>query len=106
MKKFNIEISDSAFYPAIEAESKEQAIRMAEEWFSERCPKVTVENTVMSWNDFVDFCADSYGSVVENDEDSTFIICPECGEPIFEDDYTKNNKCPCCEFDFSEDFDT
>lgn len=40
MKKWNVEISDSVWYPNIEAETEEQAKQTAWEWFISREPKI------------------------------------------------------------------
>lgn len=42
MKKFEITITDSAWYP-IEAENKEEAVCRALEWFIEREPEIEVK---------------------------------------------------------------
>ena len=55
----------------------------------------------MEWKELVELAAQVFGSVVR-EEDVEFIICPECGEPIYKEDYNGDNLCPCCEFDFSE----
>lgn len=43
MPKFNIEISDSAYYPDIEAESEEAAMYIAVGWWMERNPDIHCE---------------------------------------------------------------
>ena len=43
MPKFNIEISDNAYYPDIEAESEETAICIAINWWMERNPDIHCE---------------------------------------------------------------
>lgn len=43
MKKYSVVVSDSAWYPEIEAENKEQAKQMAWEWFIQREPDFEVE---------------------------------------------------------------
>lgn len=55
----------------------------------------------MSWDDLVGLVEQVFDDVVR-EEGETFIICPECGEPIYEADYRNNGLCPCCEFDFSD----
>ena len=55
----------------------------------------------MKWEDLVGLVEQVFDNVVR-EEDETFIICPECGEPIYETDYRNNGLCPCCEFDFSD----
>ena len=42
-KLFNVEISDDALYPEIEAETEEEAILIALGWFSERQPTIFCE---------------------------------------------------------------
>lgn len=41
--KWNIEISDSAYYPDIEADTEEQAIDIAYEWFHNRYHDINIE---------------------------------------------------------------
>lgn len=43
MPKFNIEISDNAYYPDIEANTPEEAILAALEWWIERDPDIRCE---------------------------------------------------------------
>lgn len=43
MAFYSIEVWDKAFYPCIEADSPEQAERIAEEWFAERYPATNVQ---------------------------------------------------------------
>ena len=43
MAKYSIVVSDHAWYPEIEAESKEQAKQIAWEWFIQREPDFEVE---------------------------------------------------------------
>lgn len=43
MPKFNIEISDNAYYPDIEAKSEEAAIYMALSWWMDRSPDIHCE---------------------------------------------------------------
>ena len=43
MPKFNIEISDNAYYPDIEAETEDQAIYMALSWWMDRSPDIHCE---------------------------------------------------------------
>lgn len=42
MKKYSVIVSDNAWYP-IEAENKEEAMRIAWEWFIQREPDFKVE---------------------------------------------------------------
>lgn len=55
----------------------------------------------MEWKHLVRLVDQLFDSVVRED-DEEFIICPECGEPIYEEDYNGDNLCPCCEFNFLE----
>ena len=55
----------------------------------------------MEWEEVVGIAEQVFCAVVE-EEDVAFIICPECGEPIYEQDYRGDGLCPACEFDFSE----
>ena len=43
MPKFNIEISDNAYYPDIEAETEEEALYKAIQWWCEREPDIRCE---------------------------------------------------------------
>ena len=43
MPKFNIEISDNAYYPDIEAENEEAAMYIAVGWWMERNPDIHCE---------------------------------------------------------------
>ena len=43
MPRFNIEISDNAYYPDVEAETEEEAIYIALEWWIERKPTIFCE---------------------------------------------------------------
>lgn len=53
--------------------------------------------------DFVRYMVNTYGvrSCLENFEDDIWFECPECGEPIFYEDYPEafciGAKCPVCE---------
>lgn len=51
----------------------------------------------MKWKELVGLVDQVFDDVVREDG-AEFIICPECGEPIYEQDYKGNNLCPCCEF--------
>ena len=43
MAFYSVEVWDKAFYPCIEADSPEEAERIAEEWFIDRCPATNVQ---------------------------------------------------------------
>lgn len=57
----------------------------------------------MNFKELWKFADKTYGSAVAEDDASPFVECPECGEPIFEEDYENDNTCHACGFDFSED---
>lgn len=42
-KLYNVEISDNAWYPEIEAETEEEAIMTAMNWWLERQPEIRCE---------------------------------------------------------------
>ena len=42
-KMFNVEITDNAWYPEIEAETEEEAIMIAMDWWLERQPDIRCE---------------------------------------------------------------
>ena len=46
MNKYNVFVSDSAYYPEIEAENEQQAHNIAWEWFSERKPDIKTVDKV------------------------------------------------------------
>lgn len=51
-----------------------------------------------SWNDAAAYCEDNFGAFVDTNEG--FFICPECGEPIYENDWPEHPAwyaCPVCE---------
>ena len=55
------------------------------------------------WKDAAKYCRREYGVQVDNGEE--FFICPDCGEPIYREDwedYENWDKCPICEFNFKE----
>ena len=57
-----------------------------------------------TWEKVANFCAQVYGVFVDWDE--RFFECPECGEPIYEDDWPADalkNGCPVCEFEWEEE---
>ena len=52
------------------------------------------------------YCEETYGS--HYDEDEAWFICPECGEPIYFDDWAAEetadwSMCPICEINLYED---
>lgn len=53
------------------------------------------------WFNVANSVSNDYGALVDFDE--RFFICPECGEPIYEDDWTDvdfedGTICPICGF--------
>ena len=58
------------------------------------------------WKENMKIAQEEYGSFV-NLEDG-FYLCPECGEPIYNEDWTdeelKESICPICFFDEEDDF--
>lgn len=55
------------------------------------------------WKDAAKFCRRDYGVYVDHGEG--FFLCPECGEPIyFEDweDYENWDVCPVCDFNWKK----
>lgn len=55
------------------------------------------------WKDAAKYCRREHGVYV--DEGEGFFICPDCGEPIYDDDwvgYTNWDECPVCAFNFKE----
>ena len=56
----------------------------------------------MSWKEAACLCETVYGTYVDWEE--RFFICPECDEPIYEDDWEDMDLsfCPVCEFIWEE----
>lgn len=56
----------------------------------------------MSWIEAACLCETVYGTYV--DWEGRFFICPECDEPIYEEDWedTDLSFCPVCEFIWEE----
>lgn len=51
----------------------------------------------ITWKVFLDKIEEVYDTYVDHEEE--FFNCPECGEPIYEEDFPrKGTYCPCCEF--------
>ena len=55
-----------------------------------------------TWEDAAKFCEKTFGSYVDWEDE--YFLCPECGEPIFCDDWLNHNWriCPVCETNFEE----
>ena len=58
----------------------------------------------MKFKDIAKYCETIYG--IQYDRDEEFFICPECGEPIYFEDWDDIEEnwetCPVCEFSFME----
>lgn len=55
------------------------------------------------WKDAAKYCRREYG--IQIDEGEGFFICPECGEPLYKEDWEDHGNwdvCPVCEFNFKE----
>lgn len=55
------------------------------------------------WENAAVHCVSTYG--VHVDDEESFFICPECGEPIYRDDYNEELEgmfdcCPICGFEW------
>lgn len=62
-----------------------------------------MEKTVLTnWDEAAVFCHDTYGCFVDWKEG--YFACPDCGEPIYMDEWEDNvpDHCPICSFDFVE----
>lgn len=57
-----------------------------------------------TWKEAADFCRNTFGCHV-NYKEKTF-ICPECGEPVYNDDWDDPNwvwdECPICGTPFED----
>lgn len=56
----------------------------------------------MTWFEAAKYCEETYGVYVSYEEGDRFFICPECDEPILEEDWDGEDltHCPVCEFNF------
>lgn len=54
----------------------------------------------MDWETFFEFADDVYGSAVAEEDSSPFVVCPECGEPFFKEDYEGKPICLACGLNF------
>ena len=60
----------------------------------------------MTWKKAAEYVEETYGTFVDWTEG--FFICPECGEPIYKDDYEsldESNMCPVCECSLCDEED-
>ena len=53
-----------------------------------------------TWEETAKMCEIIYGSYIDWEE--RFFICPECDEPIYEEDWSEFELCPICEFEWFE----
>lgn len=56
-----------------------------------------------TWLEAGVYCEETYGMTLNTKEG--YFICPDCGEPILEEDWTKHwnwDHCPICGFNFWE----
>ena len=51
----------------------------------------------MTWEQAAEYCYMTFGVQVDHEE--RFFICPECGEPLLEEDWDEHDfsMCPICE---------
>lgn len=56
----------------------------------------------MNWKETAKMCQMVFGAHIDWEE--RFFECPECGEPLLEEDWKEHNfcECPICEFNFYE----
>lgn len=59
----------------------------------------------MNWEDAAKYCEDTFGTYVDWEE--RFFHCPECDEPLYEDDWGPKSTdgwsmCPVCETYFED----
>ena len=66
-----------------------------------------------TWKDFAKFLVNTYGVMAyiddpDEDADENVVYCPDCDEPIYEEDYPYNGyddepyECPICETVFDD----
>ena len=55
-----------------------------------------------TWLEAGIYCEETYGMTLNVTEG--YFVCPECGEPLFEEDWRNHdwNECPICGFEFME----
>lgn len=55
------------------------------------------------WYAAAQYCEETYGVYVNWDEE--WFLCPECGEPLYADDFEDWDwaSCPICDFDFFDE---
>ena len=58
---------------------------------------------MFGWFEAGTYCEETYGMTMNTKEG--YFVCPECGEPIFEEDWKDHDDwevCPICGFGFLE----
>lgn len=57
---------------------------------------------MFTWLEVAVMCEELYG--VETNMKEGYFVCPECGEPLFCEDWKRHNweTCPICGFEFME----
>lgn len=57
---------------------------------------------ITNWEKAAKFCEETFGTFVDWEE--RFFICPECQEPLLEEDWDEHDftTCPVCEIAFKE----
>lgn len=58
---------------------------------------------MLTWLEAGTYCEEVYGMTMNTKEG--YFVCPECGEPIFEEDWRDHDGwevCPICGFEFME----
>lgn len=56
---------------------------------------------MITWLEAGTYCEETFGATLMTEEG--FFVCPECGEPIFEEDWRNHDDwevCPICGFEF------
>lgn len=56
-----------------------------------------------TWLEAGTYCEETYGMTLNTKEG--YFVCPECGEPIYEEDWHEHDEwdiCPICGFNFWE----
>ena len=59
---------------------------------------------MLTWLEAGTYCEETFGVTLMIKEG--FFVCPECGEPIFEEDWRDHDDwetCPICGFEFFEE---
>lgn len=59
------------------------------------------EHTMWTWLEAATYCEEELGTPVNTAEG--WFICPDCGEPVYEEDWDRDwdwERCPICGFEF------